>query len=95
MKILAIEKEIPGVADNDYLPHLEAEASKAWELHLQGLIRELYFTEDHCAVLILEARDLSHAREILNELPLVQQKLIEFEIHILNAYSGFQRLFKT
>lgn len=95
MKILAIEKEIPGVADNDYLPHLEAEARKAWELHQQGLIRELYFTEDHCAVLILEARDLSHAREILNELPLVQQKLIEFEIHILNAYSGFQRLFKT
>jgi len=95
MKILAIEKEIPGVADNDYKPFLEAEARKAWELQQQDLIRELYFTEDHCAVLILEARDLPHAHEILNELPLVREKLIEFEIHILNAYPGFQRLFKA
>lgn len=43
MKILAIEKEMPGVADGDYRPYLEAEARKAYELHQQGLIRELYF----------------------------------------------------
>lgn len=95
MKILAIEKEMPGVMDSDYQPHLEAEACKAWELHQEGLIRELYFTEDHCAILILEARDVSHAREIVEQLPLVQQKLIDFELHILNAYPGFQRLFKS
>jgi hypothetical protein len=95
MKILAIEKEIPGVADGDYKPWLEAEAKMAWELHQQGLIRELYFTEEHCAVLILEAPDLAHAREIVDQLPLVQQKLIDFELHLLNAYTGFQRLFKS
>jgi hypothetical protein len=94
MKILAIEKEVSGVLDTDYQPHLEAEARKAWELHQEGLIRELYFTEDHCSVLILDAQDLSHAREIIEQLPLVQQKLIDFELHILNAYPGFQRLFK-
>jgi len=33
MKILAIEKEMPGVADSDYKPWLETEARKAWELH--------------------------------------------------------------
>ena len=94
MKILAIEKEMPGVIGTDYQPHLEAEARKAWELHQQGLIRELYFTDDHCAVLVLEARDKAHAREIVDQLPLVQHKLIDFELLALTAYPGFSRLFK-
>ena len=94
MKILAIEKELPNVVDSDYQPFLEAEARKAWELQQEGLIRELYFTEEHCAVLILEARDKSHAREIVDQLPLVQQKLIDFDLMALTAYPGFARLFK-
>jgi hypothetical protein len=94
MKILAIEKEMPGVQDLDYNPWMEAEARKAWELHQEGLIRELYFTDEHCAVLILEARDKAHAREIVNQLPLVQQKLIDFDLMALTAYPGFARLFK-
>lgn len=94
MKILAIEKEMPGIVDSDYLPHLESEARKAYELQQQGLIRELYFTDDHCAVLMLEARDKAHAREIVNQLPLVQHKLIDFDLLALVAYPGFARLFK-
>jgi hypothetical protein len=95
MKVLAIEKEVPGVTDSDYEPWLEAEARKAWELHQEGLIRELYFTDDHCAVLVLEARNKTHAREIIDQLPLVQQKLIDFELLVLTAYPGFARLFKS
>ena len=94
MKILAIEKEMSGVADSDYQPFLEAEARKAWELHQEGMIRELYFTDDHCAVLVLEALDKAHAREIVGQLPLVQQKLIDFDLLALTAYPGFSRLFK-
>ena len=94
MKILAIEKEMPGIVDSDYLPHLELEARKAYELQQQGLIRELYFTDDHCAVLMLEARDKAHAREIVNQLPLVQHKLIDFDLLALVANPGFARLFK-
>lgn len=94
MKILAIERELPNVKDSDYQPFLEAEARKAWELQQEGLIRELYFTDEHCAVLILEARDKAHAREIVDKLPLVQQKLIDFDLMTLTAYPGFARLFK-
>jgi len=94
MKILAIEKEMSGVEYSDYTPYLEAEARKAWELQQQGLIRELYFTDDNCVVLVLEARDKAHAREIVDQLPLVQQKLIDFELMVLTAYPGFGRLFK-
>jgi hypothetical protein len=39
MKILAIEKEIPGVPGTDYQPHLQAEARKAWN-HLRQRIQE-------------------------------------------------------
>ena len=95
MKILAIEKEMPGVADSDYKPWLEPEARKAWELHQEGLIRELYFTDEHCAVLVLEVRDKTHAREIIGQLPLVKQKLIDFDLLALTAYPGFARLFKS
>lgn len=95
MKLLAIEKELPGIKDSDYLPWLEAEARKAWELQQEGLIRELYFNDDHCAVLVLEARNKAHAREIVDQLPLVQQKLIDFDLMTLTAYPGFARLFKS
>lgn len=94
MKILAIEKEMSGIKDSDYEPFLEAEALKAWELYRLGLIRELYFTDDHYAILVLEARDKTHAREIVEQLPLVQQKLIDFDLLALTAYPGFARLFK-
>lgn len=95
MKILAIERELPNIKGSDYQPFLEAEARKAWELHQEGLIRELYFTDEHCAVLVLEARDKAHAREIVDQLPLVQQKLIDFDLLALTAYPGFARLFKS
>jgi muconolactone delta-isomerase len=94
MKILAIEKEIPEIIDSDYTPYLEAEARKVWELQQQGHIREIYFTDDHCAVLVLEADNKVHARQIIDQLPLVQNKLIDFELLILNPYPGFARLFK-
>ncbi len=94
MKIIAIEKEMPGIKDSDYQPFLEAEVRKAWELQQEGLIRELYFTDEQYAVLVLEARDEAHAREIVDQLPLVQQKLIDFELMALTGYSGFARLFK-
>jgi muconolactone delta-isomerase len=95
MKILAIEKEVPDVADSDYQPFLEAEARKVWELQQEGYIREIYFTDNHFAVLMLEASDKMHACEIIGQLPLVQNKLIDFELMALQAYPGFARLFKS
>ena len=94
MKVLAIEKELTGITDSDYHPFLEEEARQAWKLQQQGLIRELYFTDDQCAVLMLEASDKAHAREIIDQLPLVREKLIDFDLFPLKAYSGFERLFK-
>ena len=93
MKILAIEKEIPGAKEEQYELHLKSEALQAWKLYQEGKIRELYFSKDDCAILILECEDENKAAEILNSLPLVKEGLIEFDIIPLLPYPGFGRLF--
>jgi muconolactone delta-isomerase len=94
MKIIALEKDVPGVTAEQFKPHLKAEAARAWELHQEGVIRELYFRDDaRSAVLVLECADVREAWQILATLPLVQAGLIEFELIPLRAYPGFARLF--
>ena len=41
MKILALEKEVAGITDEQFTPAiLKTEAMRAWGLHQQGIIRE-------------------------------------------------------
>ena len=94
MKLLALEKEVPGFTPEHFQPHLEAEAAAAWQLYQAGVIREMYFRADASeAVLILECADVEHAKQILDSLPLVQAGLITFDVIPLRPYSGFSRLF--
>ena len=94
MKILALEREVPGAADEAFRPHLKSEAARAWELYLAGIIREMYFREDqHTAVLVLECADAAEASDVLKTLPLVEAGLITFDVIPLKAYPGFARLF--
>jgi muconolactone delta-isomerase len=94
MKILALERDIPGVRDEQFQPHLKAEAARVWELYQEGLLREIYFRQDRTqAVLVLECADVQEAKRVLETLPLVRQGLIEFEIIPLLPYSGLSRLF--
>ena len=94
MKILAIEKEIPGLSADAFKPHAKAEAARVWELHQAGMFRELYFRQDRPeAVLVLECADVDEANEVLNTLPLVKAGLITFDVIPLGPYPGFARLF--
>lgn len=94
MKILAIERELPGATAEDFRPHLKAEARRAWELYQAGVFREMYFRADEAvAVLMLECADVGAAQAVLNTLPLVQTGLIAFDVIPLRAYPGFARLF--
>lgn len=94
MKILAIEREMPNIATEPFQQHARAEAQRVWELHQQGIIRELYFRADRNeAILVLECDDMESARKALATLPFVKQKRIAFEIIPLKAYPGFARLF--
>jgi len=79
MKVLALEKEVPGITDDQFKDDiLIAEARRAWELHQSGVLRELYFTADtHEAVLVLECESADEARRELSELPLMRAGLID------------------
>lgn len=95
MRILAIERPVPGVAEARFTPELgAAEARRVWELHQAGTIRDLYFRADELsAVLMLECDDTTAARIVLDSLPLAAAGLIAFELLPLRAYPGFGRLF--
>ncbi|MFH1851883.1 MAG: superoxide dismutase [Candidatus Neomarinimicrobiota bacterium] len=94
MKIIAIEKELPGARPGEFRRLGRAEALTAWQLHQDDFIRELYFKADEdLAVLILEAETLEDARSQLAELPFVKNGLIDFELLPLRPYPGFERLF--
>jgi muconolactone delta-isomerase len=94
MKILAIEKEVPGVTADAFKPYLKEEASRVWDLYQAGVFRELYFRQDEpSAVLILECADVEEADQALGTLPLVREGLIAFDVIPLAPYPGFSRLF--
>lgn len=95
MKILAIEKDVPGVSTKLFTTALKrAEAAKVWGLYQGGVLRELYFRQDQpAAVLVLECEDVETAERVLDTLPLVEEGLIAFEVIPLAPYPGFERLF--
>lgn len=96
MKILAIEKDAAGFDESKLNSLLKPEARQVWNLYKNGTVREIYFTQnDHRAVLVLECKNETVAKSILNTLPLVKEKLIQFEILPLQAYDGFERLFNN
>jgi hypothetical protein len=93
MRILVIERDIPGVESRRMRPLLKAEASAVWALTKQDVLRDIWFTPDHRAVLMLECADEASAREVLRSLPLYREGLIDFEITELFPYDGLERLF--
>jgi len=96
MKILALEKELPGADAQGFQAHSKAEALRAWELVQTGTLREIYFRADrNQSVLVLECRDSAEAQDILGSLPLVKAGLIAFDVIPLAPYPGFARLFET
>ncbi len=95
MRILALEKAVPDIREEQYRPFLKAEAAKAWELYQAGIFRELYFRADRReAVLLMECNTLEEAENTLASLPLVEAGLISFDVIPLAPYPGFSRLFE-
>lgn len=96
MKMIALEKERPGVTLEQLQPYLKPEAARVWELYQSGHVREAYFhAEKHTAVLVLECGDPQEARTLLQTLPLVEAGHITFDLLPLVPYDGFARLFEV
>jgi long-subunit acyl-CoA synthetase (AMP-forming) len=96
MKILALSHDVPGATNEQFRPHLKAEAARVWELVQSGIVREIYMRPDiSSAVIMLECGSVAEARTVLDTLPLVREKLIAFEVAALEPYAGFARLFSN
>ncbi len=94
MKILALEKEMKDVDWNNLGDLLKDEAQYVFHLYLSDSLREIYFTENKNAVLVLEAANKHAANELLKTLPLVKSGKIQFEIMELRPYTGYERIMK-
>jgi len=92
MKILAIEIEVPGADWSGADALLKEEARHVYGLYLSGVVREIYFTEAHEALIILECADKADAERLLGEFPLVRAGLIRFTLKELHPYDGYSRL---
>lgn len=92
MKILAIEKELKNVDWEKESETLIDEAKTVYKMILSENLREIYFTENKNAVLILECVNKNEAKQLLDNLPLVKNKIIAFEIFELRPYTGLSRL---
>ena len=95
MKILALEREIEGINWNNTERLLAQEAQHIFQLYLSDCLREIYFTEDKNAVLIMETKDRKSAEFLLDALPLVKSGKIRFEIMELKPYTGYERIIKN
>lgn len=93
MKILAIEKEVPGVDWSTVSKELLAqEALNVYRMYLNEQLREHYFNEENCAILVLECDSKAEAQVLLGKLPLVEKHLIAFDIMELRPYTGYDRI---
>jgi muconolactone delta-isomerase len=94
MKILALERELPGATPERFEPLLKDEARCVWRLQQSGVVREIYFhAEQHTAILVLECANTEEAHQLLADLPMVTAGLIDFDLIPLVPYDGFARLF--
>lgn len=91
MKLLAVETELKLIGDEVKTDLLKEEAVIVLDLHNNGFIKEIYFNDEHCAVIILECESMESAKDALSKLPLVRKGYISFKIMELNPYTGFER----
>lgn len=92
MKILAIERSPDGVDWTQAQSILREEARQVYQLYLNESIREIFFTENQDAILILESESREAAAAILESLPLVSAGMIRFDLMELHPYTGYGRI---
>jgi len=64
-----------------------------WELHCDGLVREMYYPEGPGAVLILESESPQTAATRLADLPLIASETMTVELIPLHPFKPLEILF--
>jgi len=96
MQILAIDKISEGVTAAVLEPHLPQELAATVQLYLQEKIRIFYFRKDRAGVVfIMECESVQEAKEVLAGLPMVQEKLLDFDLIPIGPLMPLGRLLKN
>ena len=95
MKFLALSRRVPGVGNDQVAAQGAVEALQAFRLMRAGTFEQMYFSPEwKGAVLVLQATSREEAEAALATLPMVRDRLIEFDLYRLDPYDHYQRLFK-
>jgi hypothetical protein len=94
MQFLVLARVAEGVAMEQVLPHIEAEAKAVWQNYSAEIVRSIYYTADMSgAVLMCEAPTLETIQDITAQFPMAQAGVLKFEILPLKPYTGLESLF--
>jgi hypothetical protein len=94
MKVLLLDRPLPGATFEKYQPHIVNEVRHSWAAYKSGLIREIYFRQDRPGVAIMaEAASVEEAKKAFSDLPLVKAGLIDWDVIPLGAFVNWELLF--
>lgn len=95
MKILAFFKLKDGVKLEQAVPYLADEEKMAWQLYLQGKLREFYLTSEPGVVIdVFEYPSLNEFRNEMQALPLMQAGLMDVVAYDLLPFKNMEFLFQ-
>ena len=87
MKILAIDKVLPEATPEGIKANFMKDVNQMVKLYLADVVREIYFRQDRSGVvLMMEVPSIEEARGLLDTLPLVKEKLIDFDLIPLGPF---------
>jgi len=91
MQFLSISRRLTErFSDDEFAEHIDAERERVRELYRGGVVRGIWSRKDAAgAVMLLECRDESEAREAVGSLPLAQRDMLDVQIVPLGPYPAF------
>ncbi|WP_431124578.1 hypothetical protein [Flagellimonas flava] len=93
MQILAIDKMKRAVSESELNQHLPEELAATVKLYLDEKIRSFYFRKDRPGVIFfMETASLDEARSILEQLPLVEEGILDFDLIPVGALTPLATL---
>ena len=94
MKMLCLDRPLPGATFEKYQPHLLNEVRHTWGAYKEGIVRDIYFRQDRPGVAIfLECESVDEARKMFADFPLVKAGLIDFDVIPLGPFVNWELLF--
>ena len=96
MKILVLAQRNTEVSVDQMRPHFKAEVEGVWNLYTQGVIREFYTRADQGgpAILMIESETVETAKQALQGLPMVENKMLKLEMIPLAPFNNLTHLFE-